>query len=162
MSKKKIVDSVESGLDVETGEVVSTPVDVMNYPVYPWSTKYNYDPQLQRLKVEGPSMTVPGQSLPMSEILNRYQAGRPLSMSVTEYGGYDLENELPDLRKLDISEIHDLKLANDAKLAEIRAEMVTKEKQLKDLAEANAKEKWFNEEIKKRGFKKLAEPGSEE
>lgn len=139
----------KENLNTETGEIIAQPVDVMNLPQYPWNTQFNFKPEPKKKPV-GVSMTIPGQSLPLSEVINRYQQGRALVVHQKEYGGYDLEQELPDLRKMDLVEIHQLKEENDKKLKEIRDTKEAEEKRLRQLAEAQAREKWFQEELKRR------------
>lgn len=141
MAKQKV--------NTETGEVIAQPVDVMNLPQYPWNTQFNFKPEPKKTEF-GKGQTIPGQSLPLSEIINRYQQGRSLVVHQKEYGGYDLEQELPDLRKMDLVEIHQLKEENDQKLKQIRDKQQAEEKRLKQLAEAQAREKWFQEELKRR------------
>lgn len=57
-----------------------------------------------------PSMTIPDQTLSLHELLVRHARGLPVSGNDMEplYHG---EEELPDLKKMDLSEIHDLKTA---------------------------------------------------
>lgn len=166
MSKqKKLEQLVTAVANTETGEVIATPVDVMNLPGYPWRTQWRYDPEKSR-KVPGTyvwneedekyefqkavSVTVPGQSLPMSEIIRRYQEGRPLTQKTLSYGGYDLEEPLPDLRKMDLQEIYELKKSNDEEIARLRKEAQDRSNELKKQAELNAREKWFQQELEKR------------
>lgn len=152
-------------MDIASGEVVATPVDVMNLPGYPWRTQFNFNPGEQKQKNvylvyneeskkwdEKPavSKTVPDQSMSMDEILRRFKEGRSLTEHPGFYAGYELEEELPDLRKMDLAEIQQLKEKNDQVLRDIHEEMVTKEKQKRQLLEANAKEAWFQQELKKR------------
>lgn len=144
MSKKNV--------NKETGEMIS---------VSPWRTKWNYKGEKQKL-TGAKSVTVPGQSLSMKEIITRYQQGRPLVAGQTMFGGYDLDEPLPDLRKMDISEVFELKKQNDKELADIRAEITNREKINKELAEKQAKEKWLEQEIAKREKKKDKPLGSDE
>lgn len=115
-----------------------------------FTTQYNYQPKLDRQGGFSPSVATPDQSLSMTDILRRYEAGQSLTMNSKQFSGYDLEEELPNLRKMDLSEIQELKEQNDQKLREIREEMVKKQKERKELLEAQAKEKWFNDELERR------------
>lgn len=142
----------KKNVDKETGEMVSAT---------PWRTKWNYKGEKQKLN-RIPSRTVPGQSLNMSEIITRYQQGRPLMAGQATFGGYDLDEPLPDLRKMDISEVFELKKQNDKELADIRAEITNREKINKELAEKQAKEKWFEQELKKREKKENPSGSNEE
>lgn len=67
----------------------------------------------------GPSMTVPDQTLSIQEILDRFARGLPVS------GGrapiFDEEDELPDLRTLDLAERQELKERYTAELDQIKA-----------------------------------------
>lgn len=99
-----------------------------------------------------PSMTVPDQSMPIQEVVRRFASGLPLSGS--RVPGYIDDEEsfdaLPDLKKMDLAEIQQLKEQNDQELQRIRTEMVTKEKQLRDLKEKNRIDQLVNDEITKR------------
>jgi len=146
MSKKQKVDTT-------TGELITD--------YYPWRTQFNRVGQ-QKQEADPVGKTVPGQSLTMSEIITRYQQGRPLVAGQSQFGGYDLEEPLPDLRKMDISEVYDLKRENDQKLDAIRSELVTKEKQQKDLAEKQAREKYIEQELDRREKQKSRKDTSED
>lgn len=127
-------------IETETGEITELV----------FATPFNYDPKKDRRTIEGKSMTVPDQSMSMEEILRRYNSGLSLTQHGNSFEGYEMTDILPDLRKMDLSEIQQLKESNDEKLRALREEIVTKEKQKKEHAELMAKEKWFNEETERR------------
>lgn len=52
-----------------------------------------------------PSETVPDQSLSIKEIISRFASGKPLPQSETYY----TDEVLPDIKKLDLVDIHELK-----------------------------------------------------
>lgn len=154
MSKKKTLE-MRNDEDV----IIAQPVDVMNLPTYPWATPFNFDPLQDRKSNNGmPSLTTPDMSMSMDEILRRYKQGLSLTQHPSMYGGYELDEELPDLRKMDLAEIQEMREQNDEVLRQIREEMVTKEKQKKQLLESQAKEAWFNQELDRR--KKIEEKKS--
>lgn len=68
--------------------------------------QYNYNPrEARREKFFKPSLTIPDETLSIREILERFARGIPME-NVSKIPVYDgEENELPDLRTLDISEI---------------------------------------------------------
>lgn len=55
-----------------------------------------------------PSMTVPDQALPMREILTRFAKGIPVGVKTPVYNGEEL---LPDIKKMDLVDIQELKEA---------------------------------------------------
>lgn len=56
----------------------------------------------------GPSMTVPDQTMSLKDILTRYARGLPIEGE--KFPVYHGEEEMPpDLKKMDLSEIHDLR-----------------------------------------------------
>lgn len=63
-----------------------------------------------------PSMTIPDQTLSLSELLDKYAKGQPLAQRI---GTYDPTNTLPDLRTLDLAELEELKNQNAAYIAEL-------------------------------------------
>lgn len=127
-------------IDTETGEVTQII----------FGTPFNYDPKKDRREIQGPSMTVPDQAMTMEEILRRYNSGLSLTSHGNSYEGFTMEELLPDLRKMDLADIEKLRKDNDAKLQALREEIVTKEKQKREHAELQAREKWFNEETERR------------
>lgn len=80
----------------------------------------------------GASLTVPDQSLSIREIIARNQAGIPLTGErIAMY--YD-DEEMPDLKKMDLSEIHELQQRNQATMDRINKELYEKDKAKKDRA----------------------------
>lgn len=101
--------------------------DPYNYKTYPTRGEANYSP----------SLTIPNDSFSLQELLDRNQRGLPLTTSGrTEL--YHGEEEMPDLQRMDISEIHDLAQANqnhiksyrDLQQREAEAAVLAKERKL--------------------------------
>lgn len=83
----------------------------------PWKTTLNarYFPKDHEENFL-PSATIPDQSLTIKQILERHTRGIPTTSSY--HPVYNGEEPFPDIHKLDISEVHELKLANRARIAE--------------------------------------------
>ena len=64
-----------------------------------------------------PSMTVPDQSMTIREIMDRHRRGLPTD---TRTPIFDDENDLPDIRKMDLSELHDLREKLNEELSDIK------------------------------------------
>lgn len=54
-----------------------------------------------------PSMTIPDQTMSIREILTRYARGLPLGGGQDVY--YDEEDEMPDIRTMDLTDIADMR-----------------------------------------------------
>ncbi|WNK13240.1 MAG: hypothetical protein [Microvirus sp.] len=68
-----------------------------------------------------PSMTIPDQTMSISEIMRRFASGLPLGgMRVPEYDGEDDLLEGINPKTLDLSEIHDLKQEFAQEILEIK------------------------------------------
>lgn len=65
-----------------------------------------------------PSMTVPDQTMSIREIMQRFAKGLPIDGSKVPI--YDEENDLPDLRTLDLAEREDYINSYTAELNEIK------------------------------------------
>lgn len=65
----------------------------------------NYTPTVGEIN-DMPSMTVPDQAMSMAEILSRFARGLPIEAGRVPI--YDEENDLPDIRTLDLVERADL------------------------------------------------------
>lgn len=76
----------------------------------------NYQPAKGEVNNQ-PSETVPDQAMSIKEIMTRYAKGLPLGGAKTPT--WDEEDDLPDLRTLDLEERAELKLLYEAELAEI-------------------------------------------
>lgn len=108
-----------------------------------WKTGYNQadfpnDNEVNNL----PSMTIPDQSLTVKEIMHRFARGLSTTQREGEYYG---EEDIPDLRGMDLSEIEDLKLANLADIARLQEELQTKEKKANYLRNQKLLEKKFED-----------------
>lgn len=120
---------------------------------YPWRTPFNHRGQSDKEIYEKPSLTVPDQTLSISEILRRYASGLSLGggrVPTYESEGEDFDQVVPDLRKMDLAEIQQIKEQNDAELMRIREEMVTKKKQLQELEKKNLIDNAVQAELRKR------------
>lgn len=65
-----------------------------------------------------PSMTVPDDSMSLTDILQRFAAGLPINGNNQEQ--FYEEDELPDLRTMDLEEIAMMKIKNDEDIARHR------------------------------------------
>lgn len=91
-------------IDSNTGEqlaqyqrpAIKTPLNAKHFPE---SREYNYQP----------SKTLPDQTLSLKELLDRYTRGLPISGPQMHPVFNGDEDFFPDVRRMDISEIHDLK-----------------------------------------------------
>ncbi|QCS37364.1 hypothetical protein [Tortoise microvirus 93] len=70
-------------------------------------------------EVYGPSETVPDQTLSLQEILYRHSRGLPIPSLSGTYS----DEDLPDLRTLDLSEIQEIKERNIDRIAQLRDEI---------------------------------------
>ncbi|WMC01473.1 hypothetical protein [Microvirus D_HF4_274] len=83
-------------------------------------TNYNLkDVPCERPMVKYVSKTIPDQSMSVRTILERYARGLPIEGN-PGVPLYDEENDLPDPKTLDLSEIEDLKNQYKAEIEEIR------------------------------------------
>lgn len=102
-----------------------------------------------------PSMTIPNQAMTIPELLDRYARGLPLDQGKKPI--YHGEEFVPDLDRMDLSEIHDLKQNvdqtirtyqdyQDAMKSKATKDKADKYKQMeKELAELKAKNSEPNE-----------------
>lgn len=100
----------------------------------------------------GASITLPEQTMSMRTILDRYRRGMPLEMRAKEPLFYN--GEFPDISKLDISEIHELKRQNQIEIERMELQLQKNEeykklKKQKDLEEQLQKLKQELEQQKK-------------
>lgn len=65
-----------------------------------------------------PSMTIPDEALTVTEILERHTRGIPFQAGRVPI--YDGDEPKPDLKKMDISEIHDMIKANNEVIQDIK------------------------------------------
>lgn len=94
-----------------------------------------------------PSKTVPDQAMTIDEIISRTQRGLPVTgVKVPMYNETD-DGILPDLRKLDISEFHELKKRMYKAEKEIRKQLKEEEdKRKQEETEAYYKKKFATPE----------------
>lgn len=76
---------------------------------------------VQGEKQFSPSKTVPDQTMSMRELLDRYARGLPLAGAKEPM--YYGEEDLPDLNRLDLAEIQELKEANKQRIADQQADL---------------------------------------
>lgn len=71
-------------------------------------TQYNYDYTTTLYEKNTiPSKTIPDQTMSISEIMRRFTKGLPIESAKAEV--WDGEEDLPDTRKMDLSEIQEMK-----------------------------------------------------
>lgn len=98
-----------------------------------WSQTTRSQPRTGE-KQDPRSITVPGESMTVKEILKRHASGRPIPAGRMPIYDSDQELRIPDLEKLDKMQIEDLKRQLDEAQAE-------KQRQAKVIEEELAKEK---------------------
>lgn len=96
-----------------------------------FKTIYNSTPDKGE-KVSKKSMTIPDMSMSIKEIMRRHASGLPIS---GERVPIYQEEEMPNLQKLDISELHQLKKQTDEEIQDIQEEL-----RAADLAKAKEEE----------------------
>lgn len=97
----------------------------------------------------GKSKTIPDQSLTIKELIQRSQRGYPLDASYTTfYNGED--DTLPDLRKLDLTELHELRDWTNSKIKD--GEKFIKEQYEK--AQAKDTEEYYRKKFAKEAEEK--------
>lgn len=112
-------------------------------------TQYNTDefPRYME-KIEGPSMAIPDQTMSLKQLLDRFARGLPLEGE--KFPIYHDEEEMPDLSKMDLSEIADLRDAVQQDIIEKQEELIKQQAEKdKETAEQNQKElfkKWQEEQ----------------
>lgn len=74
-----------------------------------------------------PSLTVPDQTMSIRTILEKYARGENFNQKVPIFS--DEDNSGLDIRRLDISEIHDLKQQNAEEIKKLQEELGNKQKQ---------------------------------
>lgn len=109
-------------------------------------TQYNAQafPKYQEVNKQ-PSQTVPNQTMSLKTILERYAKGLPITGNPNEPVYYGDEN-MPDLNKMDISEIHDLKEAVKSDIKEKQAQLAADQ----ETARQKAHQKSIDDEVEKR------------
>lgn len=136
MSKKQQV-------DISTGEIF----DVVTKPITrPVKTQYNAELFTAYYEVNGrPSETIPDQTMSLKVLLERHARGLPITgnPSAPEYYG---DEQMPDLNKMDISEIHALKNAVKSDIQKMQQDLADKKK----AADQAAYDKRINDEVEKR------------
>ena len=108
-------------------------------PSYPFRSNRNAKnlPKQYETNTE-PSKTIPDQTLSITEILKRYASGLPLEGArVPIYNG---DEAVPDTRKMDLSEIEDLKRSNQEHIQELQKDLQTKKTTKSKAEETKPKE----------------------
>lgn len=121
-------------IDNQTGENIAS----YNRPAIKTTLNARYFPKSGEFN-NLPSRTIPDQTLSLRTLLDRHARGLPLSGN-NLHPVYNGEDYMPDVRRLDISEIHDLKHMvrediENQKLELSKAEQAKKDK--KDKAAAD-------------------------
>lgn len=101
-------------------------------------SQYNYNPKLAKREIfRKPGLTVPDQTMSIKEIMERFARGIPME-NIAKVPIYDgEENQLPDAKTLDLSEIQ--QLAEEARTLGTRFKE-RREAQERDAAANAAKE----------------------
>lgn len=95
-----------------------------------------------------PSKTIPDQSLSIPDILKRYAQG--LSFNGVQVGEYDEENpDLPDFKKMDLSEIDEFRKYAAAKVKEAQDNVTKQMEERKKNDTIEMYKRWKEEEAKK-------------
>lgn len=111
-------DALRETPDYKTPQLTEEQIQYTKDNVKPrtWRDPYNHHETTKTVEHNYlPSLTIPNDSFSLKELLDRNQRGLPLTTSGrTEL--YHGDEEMPDLQKMDISEIHDLAEANRDKI----------------------------------------------
>lgn len=99
-----------------------------------------------------PSLTVPDQTMSIQEILERHTRGLGIDQGkVPMYYGDDEVLDQSDLKKMDLSELQELREANAERLEEMRMELIDKAKKKKyEAMRRKIKDEIEFEEVKKK------------
>lgn len=113
----------------------------------------------------GPSVTIPDQTMSVQEIMKRYARGLTVMGQEGVFNGD--EQFIPDLTRMDLSEIEDLKISLAAEIGAMQQELQDKAKKQAFLSNQKAMEQKFEEykraeELKRRALPSPERPVSEE
>lgn len=93
----------------------------------------------------GASATIPDQTMSIREIMERYARGLPFTSAKTPI--YDIDDDSPDIRTLDLSEIEDLAIES-RNLRERSETIIKSSREKKEAAKKEAAfRKKFNDEM---------------
>lgn len=97
-----------------------------------WTSRPVYEGQIMNNK----SMTIPDQSLTISEVIKRFQRGIPFSVGLDPiyYEDPEISEMFANYHKLDIEERHQLIIKNAAKIKDKRREIAIQQEEAKILA----------------------------
>lgn len=93
----------------------------------PFRTPWNYQPEVPVISTL-PSMTEPDQSLSIKDCLTRFAQGKPITK--TRKAVYTGDNYTPDLRKMDLTEMHELAAENRGAIRKLKQELTIQEQKL--------------------------------
>jgi len=94
-----------------------------------------------------PSQTIPDQTMSVKEILSRYSRGLPLEGNKTPI--YNGEEIIPDLRRMDLSEIQEMQQENQRYITEETEKIETEQREKKRKKKYEEIETELREKIKK-------------
>lgn len=111
--------------------------NMLNADEFPYKGEFNHQP----------SLTIPDQTLPLRELIDRFTRGLPVT---TFKPVYDEDNSLPDPRKMDIAEYNEMRKNVTLELQRLTNEQ--KERELQDVENQREKliQQRVEEEIAKR------------
>lgn len=119
-----------------------------------FKTHYNFEVHIPDDEVNNmPSLTVPDQSMSVSEIMRRFANGLPIGGQQVELWEQDDVFEGVDPRRLDLSEHEDLQRSIKQELSDIQLRQEKKEQQ----KQYNAQKKKIEAEVKQVENDRLAE-----
>lgn len=121
---KKVSKLQQSEMNMPTESLTQQSSSTSSPSKRQFQTPYTYD--FRRHPGEynfGKSLTLPDQALTAMEILKRYANGMPLNVPVKRTAFYGEDVYVPDTKRMDLSEIHDMKndIASAIKLREEEA-----------------------------------------
>lgn len=145
-SAKQVMEKVlsttrRSLVDTDTGEEIIFPK---------FKTQYNAKLFTSRTKEPGggKSLTIPDQALTVPQIIKRSQAGMPLHVGYKQAYFEGEEGDLPDLRKLDLAELQQLREEAAIRVEEIKYALNKQEHDKNELRQKQREEQ-IKAEIKK-------------
>lgn len=145
VNKKSLQNAVKKSNSMSKKKLDTTAVVTASPKPYKNPANYHEFPQVNE-PGGGISLTRPDEAMTVKEIMARYTRGLPIvGAKVPIYDGDD--TDLPDIRKLDLSEIQELREKMTAEIEEIKSnyQKAMKEKQAADAKEAAEMKEAFEE-----------------
>ena len=146
MTKKQSPPAELSMFDKETGEIIDGVHPAYKQHQIISKNQYNAEQFPAYYEINGsPSETIPDQTMSLKTLLERHARGLPITGNNSE-PVYNGDQEMPDLNKMDISEIHALKMAIKSDIQKMQTKLANEQQATRQAAH----EKTINDEVEKR------------